>query len=154
MITRLLSPSVSASSFTAWTDSGRAEEDAGHDSPDSKGDGVSCREEVCSQGPRHKKLHVSSDKINCHDHREYCTHIIIFTASNVRCIYVCRMDGYNMIRVSDFGLSEDMYAKNYFRQDKDASVKLPVKWMAPESLNDGIFTEKSDVVCINICIYM
>ena len=40
-----------------------------------------------------------------------------------------------------------MYAKNYFRQsDKDKSVKLPVKWMAPESLTDGLFSEKSDVV--------
>ena len=60
--------------------------------------------------------------------------------------FVNRMDAHNVIRVSDFGLSEDMYAKNYFRQDKDASVKLPIKWMAPESLNDGLFTEKSDVV--------
>ena len=58
----------------------------------------------------------------------------------------CRMDIHNVIKVSDFGLSEDMYAKNYFRQDKDAAVKLPIKWMAPESLNDGIFTEKTDVV--------
>ena len=62
-------------------------------------------------------------------------------------MHVCpRMDLHNVIKVSDFGLSEDMYAKNYFRQDKDAAVKLPIKWMAPESLNDGIFTEKTDVV--------
>ena len=57
-----------------------------------------------------------------------------------------------MIKVADFGLTEDVYASNYFRQTRPveggdgASVKLPVKWMALESLNDGIFTEKTDVV--------
>ena len=56
-----------------------------------------------------------------------------------------------MIKVADFGLSEDIYARNYFRQGRGAEegetpVKLPVKWMALESLNDGIFSEKTDVV--------
>ena len=52
-----------------------------------------------------------------------------------------------MIKIADFGLSEDIYSKNYFRQSgSDKSVKLPVKWMAPESLSDGVFSEKSDVV--------
>ena len=56
-----------------------------------------------------------------------------------------------MIKVADFGLSEDIYARNYFKQGRDvdegeAPVRLPVKWMALESLNDGLFSEKSDVV--------
>ena len=56
-----------------------------------------------------------------------------------------------VIKVADFGLSEDVYAKSYFRQEKDVSIKLPVKWMAPECLNDGLFSEKSDVVCQKSC---
>ena len=63
-----------------------------------------------------------------------------------------RIDENFVIKVADFGLSEDIYARHYFRQgpeeEEGSPVKLPVRWMAIESLNDGIFTEKTDVVCI------
>ena len=52
--------------------------------------------------------------------------------------------------MSDFGLSEDIYTTGYFRQNKKDSVRLPFKWMAPESLRDALFTEKSDVVCLKM----
>ncbi len=51
-----------------------------------------------------------------------------------------------MIKIADFGLSEDIYSKTYFRQQANTGVKLPVKWMAIESLQEGIFSEKTDVV--------
>ena len=59
-----------------------------------------------------------------------------------------RIDAHFLIKITDFGLSEDVFEKNYFRQGSHIgeSVKLPVKWMAPESLSDGHFSEKSDVV--------
>ena len=60
-----------------------------------------------------------------------------------------RIDSHFLIKITDFGLSEDIFIKNYFRQGGDEEVvKLPVKWMAPESINDGHFSEKSDVVGI------
>ena len=53
-----------------------------------------------------------------------------------------------MIKVADFGLSENLYAKKYFREGKGV-VKLPYKWMALESLCDSMFTEKTDVVSLH-----
>ena len=61
-------------------------------------------------------------------------------------VHVCRLDQNYVIKVADFGLSENTYAKSYFRQEQTAGVKLPIKWMAYESLTDGIFSEKTDVV--------
>lgn len=65
--------------------------------------------------------------------------------------FIILLGGYRIdmdwsIKVADFGLSESTASKDYFRQDKDTSVKLPIKWMAPESLSDGVFSEKTDVV--------
>ena len=57
-----------------------------------------------------------------------------------------RIDHEGTIKVSDFGLSTGLYEKMYFRQEKTDSVKLPIKWMAVESIEDGVFSEKSDVV--------
>jgi len=57
------------------------------------------------------------------------------------------MDANGVIKVGDFGFSEEIYTRKYYRQKKcDTDVKLPVRWMAPESIKVGIFTEKSDVV--------
>ena len=64
------------------------------------------------------------------------------------CIFFAdRIDGDGVIKVADFGLAEDIHSSGYFRQNKSgSSVKLPFKWMAPESLQEGLFSEKSDVV--------
>ena len=48
------------------------------------------------------------------------------------------------IKVGDFGLARDVYSDNYYRVQR--STKLPVKWMPPETLHDGISNEKTDVV--------
>ena len=50
-----------------------------------------------------------------------------------------------IIKVSDFGLAEDIYSQNYFRQ-ASGGTKLPLKWMSLESITQGKFTEKTDVV--------
>ena len=49
--------------------------------------------------------------------------------------------------VGDFGLARDVYCTDYYRAGRGA--RLPVKWMPPEALTDGISTEKTDVVSKN-----
>ena len=60
---------------------------------------------------------------------------------------IYRLNGDLNIKVSDFGLSRVVTTTNdYYRM---ASRKqLPVKWMAPECLTDGLFTRYSDVVSL------
>ena len=53
--------------------------------------------------------------------------------------------------MADFGVTEDtyMYVRNYFCRDKSeegSEEKVPIRWMAPESIENDIYTERTDVV--------
>jgi len=60
-----------------------------------------------------------------------------------------------VIKVADFGLTEDIYATRYYRQEKSkegVEEKVPIRWMAPESIENSIYNEKTDVV--SICAFV
>ena len=67
-------------------------------------------------------------------------------------LYIIRLDHKHQVKVSDFGLTEDVYTVKYFQQDSNSDFKLPLMWMALESLQLGKFSEKSDVVSLVKCI--
>lgn len=57
------------------------------------------------------------------------------------------------MKVADFGLSHQLFERQYY-SSKDHKAKLPIKWMALESLEDFVFTAKSDVVCSLITSFL
>ena len=46
------------------------------------------------------------------------------------------------VKIADFGLLRHTYGDIYEIKN---TRKLPIKWMAPESLDSGAYTSKSDV---------
>ncbi|XP_048863169.1 tyrosine-protein kinase Mer [Brienomyrus brachyistius] len=55
------------------------------------------------------------------------------------------------VSVADFGLSKKIYSGDYYRQGRIA--KMPVKWIAVESLADRVFTVKSDVWAFGVTMW-
>ena len=50
----------------------------------------------------------------------------------------------HIIIVDDFGFTRNAYSIEYYRVDQH--TKLPLKWMAMESILDGYFNKKTDMV--------
>ena len=61
-------------------------------------------------------------------------------------LYPLRLDHNLNVRIGDFGLARDMYLSNYYQAS--AHTVLPVKWMPPEMLRDGISNVMTDVVSL------
>ena len=64
-------------------------------------------------------------------------------------LFLNRIDSHGVIKVADFGLTEDMYATNYYRRRKSNACsedKVPIRWMAPESIENDIYNESTHVV--------
>ena len=58
------------------------------------------------------------------------------------------IDQHGQIKVADFGLTEDLYGTNYYRRNSEErnEEKVPITWMASESIERDIYTESTDVV--------
>lgn len=64
----------------------------------------------------------------------------------------CMVGENRVVKIGDFGLTRDIYANDYYRRDT-AQARLPVRWMAPESLSDNLYTSASDVWSYGIVVW-
>ncbi|XP_046600630.1 proto-oncogene tyrosine-protein kinase ROS isoform X2 [Neodiprion lecontei] len=67
------------------------------------------------------------------------------------CLVSARDRENRVVKIGDFGLARDIYKNDYYR--KEGEGLLPVRWMAPESLVDGVFTSQSDVWAFGVLMW-
>ncbi|XP_065097049.1 macrophage-stimulating protein receptor [Paramisgurnus dabryanus] len=65
----------------------------------------------------------------------------------------CMLDESYTVKVADFGMARDVLEKEYYSVQDHRKAKLPVKWMAIESLQTQKFTTKSDVWSFGILMW-
>ncbi|XP_076022117.1 tyrosine-protein kinase receptor TYRO3 [Genypterus blacodes] len=63
----------------------------------------------------------------------------------------CMLNEKMTVCVADFGLSKKIYSGDYYRQG--SMSKLPVKWIALESLADNLYTTQSDVWAFGVTMW-
>ncbi|CAH8502571.1 unnamed protein product [Schistosoma turkestanicum] len=63
----------------------------------------------------------------------------------------CLVDSHLTVKIGDFGLCRDVYGHKYYH--KTSHAKLPIRWMAPESLQTAYFTTQSDVWSYGIVLW-
>ncbi|KZC13496.1 Insulin receptor, partial [Dufourea novaeangliae] len=54
-------------------------------------------------------------------------------------------------KIGDFGMARDIYETDYYKIGRKGL--LPIRWMAPENLSDGVFTSDSDVWSFGVVLY-
>ncbi|XP_025159700.1 proto-oncogene tyrosine-protein kinase ROS isoform X2 [Harpegnathos saltator] len=67
------------------------------------------------------------------------------------CLVSARDRENRVVKIGDFGLARDIYKNDYYR--KEGEGLLPVRWMPPESLVDGVFTSQSDVWAFGVLMW-
>ncbi|CAK9806830.1 Insulin-like receptor [Anthophora plagiata] len=63
----------------------------------------------------------------------------------------CMVSKELVCKIGDFGMARDVYETDYYKIGRKGL--LPIRWMAPENLSDGVFTSDSDVWSFGVVLY-
>jgi len=63
----------------------------------------------------------------------------------------CLVNGSRTVKLADFGMTRATFESDYYKFQRRGM--LPVRWMSPESLADGLFTPSSDVWSYGVLLY-
>lgn len=63
----------------------------------------------------------------------------------------CMLSRDLICKIGDFGMARDVYETDYYKVGQKSM--LPIRWMAPENLSDGVFTSDSDVWSFGVVLY-
>lgn len=74
-------------------------------------------------------------------------HIVHRDLAARNCLVSDTMD----VKVGDFGLTRKTYSREYYRMT--GSAPLPIRWMPPESFQDGVFSTASDIWAFGILLW-
>jgi len=67
------------------------------------------------------------------------------------CLVSCLDPTTRIVKIGDFGFARDIYKSDYYR--KEGKGLMPVRWMAPEALTDGVSTIQSDVWSFGVLLW-
>lgn len=60
------------------------------------------------------------------------------------------------VKLGDFGMAHELYSsriKDYYKQVNSINKLLPIRWMSPESICDGVYSSKSDVWSFGVIVW-
>ncbi|RNA40848.1 proto-oncogene tyrosine- kinase [Brachionus plicatilis] len=61
-----------------------------------------------------------------------------------------------IVKLGDFGMAHELYSapvKDYYKQVDNINKLLPIRWMSPESICEGVYSSKSDVWAFGVIVW-
>ncbi|KAK7078148.1 hypothetical protein SK128_007038 [Halocaridina rubra] len=63
----------------------------------------------------------------------------------------CLVSSERIVKLSDFGMTRPIYESEYYRFNRRGM--MPVRWMSPEAIEEGLFTNMSDMWSFGVLLY-